>query len=87
MKLKLERLNKTFLTNPLVAPKLFPGVWKIGEVREVQDKNGYDILSRFSGLFAVVPEERPAEKKMVEHVETAEPYTTTAKPRARKLER
>ena len=66
MKLKLEKLNKSHLSNPLVAPKLFTGVWKIGEVREVQDKTGYDLLSKFHGLFSIVKDEKPAANKMVE---------------------
>ena len=66
MKLKLEKLNKSHLSNPLVAPKLFTGVWKIGEVRQVEDKTGYDILSKYHGLFSIVEDRKPAENKMVE---------------------
>ena len=66
MKLKLERLNKSYLNTTLVAPSFFRGTWKIGEVKEVQDKTGYDILSKFHGLFSIVQDEKPAQNKMVE---------------------
>ena len=65
MKLRLERMGKPYNKQPLVAPKLFEGVWKIGEVKEREDKNAYDILSKFPDLFTVVKDE-PVQNKMVQ---------------------
>ena len=79
MKLRLDRLNKSYLNTSLVAPSLFRGTWKIGEVKEVADKTGYDILSKFHGLFSIVTNEKPPENKMVEKASVTMEQTAPAR--------
>ena len=80
MKLQLTQMGKQSLrSNTLVSPKLFDGVWKVGETKEIEDRNGYKILGEYGEMFKIVPDGEPSQdkqfksetaKKVVEKVET-----------------
>ena len=80
MKMQLVKMGRPSLQgNSLVHPKLFNGVWKIGETKEVADQEGYKIMGHYGDMFKIIPDGEPAEdkefktetaKKVVETVST-----------------
>lgn len=54
MKIKLDRMGKSYCKGPLVCHGLIERPWPIGDTRVIDDSIAHQILSKFPGLFSTV---------------------------------
>lgn len=64
MRLKLERMGKAYVKGPLVDHLLMDEPWRVGEIRDIEDSRGAQLVAKYPGLFKIMKVESDIVEKV-----------------------